>query len=58
MREQGPRAQPVHLHIAEIPVEGQLMWQIDSHHVLISAQLLGDKETYRRRITPIVQALM
>lgn len=40
------------------PVEGQHLWQLHPDHVLISAALLRDTAEYRRRLTPVVQALL
>lgn len=57
-RSLGRRAQPFQLRITVIPVAGKEVWQLDPHHVLVTAELLGDSEEYRRLITPLVQALL
>lgn len=54
----GRRARPFQLRITEIPVAGRQLWQLDRHHVLITAELLRDADEYRRQITPVVQALV
>jgi hypothetical protein len=57
-RNLGRRAQPFQLRITEIPVAGKELWQLDLHHVLLTAELLRDSGEYRRRITPVLQALL
>jgi len=57
-RNLGRRARPFHLWITEIPVAGKELWQLDPHHVLLTAELLRDSDEYRRRITPALQALL
>jgi hypothetical protein len=51
------KAQPFHLRITEIPVEGQQLWQLRPDHVLVSAALLRDTALYRERLMPVVEAL-
>ena len=57
-REAGRTAQPFRLLVTEIPVAGRELWQLDPHHVLITAELLRDADEYRRLMTPVVQALL
>jgi hypothetical protein len=57
-RNLGRRAQPFQLRITVIPVAGKELWQLDPHHVLLTDDLLRDSVEYRRRITPVVQALL
>lgn len=57
-RHLGRRARPFQLRITEIPVAGKELWQLDPHHVLLTAELLRDSDEYRRRITPVLQALL
>lgn len=57
-RNLGRRARPFQLRITEIPVAGKELWQLDPHHVLLTAELLSDSDEYRRRITPVLQALL
>ena len=57
-RTSGRRAHAFSLRLTEIPVEGQHLWQLHPDHVLISAALLRDTAEYRRRLTPVVQALL
>lgn len=57
-RDLGRRAQPFQLWITVIPVAGRELWQLDPHHVLLTDELLRDSAQYRRRITPVVQALL
>jgi hypothetical protein len=57
-REAGRKAQPFQLRITEIPVAGRELWQLERHHVLVTAGLLGDSDEYRRLMTPIVRALL
>ncbi len=57
-RDLGRRAQPFQLRITVIPVAGKELWQLDPHHVLLTDELLRDSVEYRRRITPVVQALL
>ena len=57
-REAGRRAQPYQLRITEIPVAGRELWQLDPHHVLVTAELLRDSDEYRRLMTPVLQALL
>jgi len=57
-RTSGRRARAFSLRLTEIPVEGQHLWQLHPDHVLISAALLRDTAEYRRRLTPVVQALL
>jgi hypothetical protein len=38
----GRRAQPFQLWITVIPVAGKELWQFDSHHVLLTDELLRD----------------
>ena len=54
----GRSVKPFQLRITEIPVAGKELWQLDPHHVLLSAQLLRDSDEYRRRITPALLALL
>jgi len=54
----GRLARPFQLRITEIPVAGKQLWQLDPHHVLLTAGLLRDSDEYRRQITPVVQALL
>ena len=56
-REAGRKAQPFQLLVTEIPVAGRELWQLDPHHVLVTAELLRDSDEYRRRMTPVVRAL-
>ena len=56
-RAQGRTAQPFRLWITEIPVEGQQFWQLGPDHVLVTADLLRDTAVYRRRLTPVIEAL-
>lgn len=58
MRNLGRPAQPIQLRITQISVAGQELWQLDPHHVLLTAELLRDSNEYRRRITPVLQALL
>jgi hypothetical protein len=51
-RNLGRRARPFQLRITEIPVDGKELWQLDPHHVLLTAELLRDSDEYRRHITP------
>ena len=57
-RNIGRRARPFQLWITEIPVAGKELWQLDTHHILLTAELLRDSDEYRRRITPALQALL
>jgi hypothetical protein len=57
-RDFGRRAQPFQLRITVIPVAGKELWQLDSHHVLLTDELLRDSVGYRGRITPVLQALL
>lgn len=57
-RNLGRRARPFQLRITEIPVAGRELWRLDPHHVLVTAELLRDSDEYRRRITPVLQALL
>jgi len=57
-RTSGRRARAFSLRLTQIPVEGQHLWQLHPDHVLISAALLRDTAEYRRRLTPVVQALL
>jgi len=57
-RNLGRRARPFQLRITEIPVAGKELWQLDPHHVLLTAELLRDSDEYRRHITPVLQALL
>jgi hypothetical protein len=57
-REAGRKAQPFQLRITEIPVAGHELWQLDPHHVLVTAELLRDSDQYRRLMTPVVRALL
>jgi hypothetical protein len=57
-RTSGRRARAFSLRLTEIPVEGQHLWQLHPDHVLISAALHRDTAEYRRRLTPVVQALL
>lgn len=52
------RARPFRLRITEIPIAGQHLWQPQPDHVLLSAALLQDTAEYRRRLAPVVQALL
>jgi len=54
----GRRANPFNLRVSEIPVAGRELWQLDPGHVVVTAGLLGDPGEYRRRLTPILQALL
>ncbi len=54
----GRRAQPFNLRVTEIPVSGRELWQLDAEHVVVTAGLLGDPGEYRRRLTPVLQALL
>jgi len=54
----GRRAHPFNLRVTEIPVAGQELWQLDPEHVVVTAGLLGDPGEYRRRLTPVLQALL
>lgn len=54
----GRRAQPFQLRITEIPVAGKQLWQLDPHHVLLTAELLRDSDEYQQQITPVLQALL
>ena len=51
------KAQPFHLRISEIPVQGQRIWQRHPDHVLVTAALLRDTAQYRQRLMPVVDAL-
>jgi hypothetical protein len=51
------RAQPFHLRITEIPVQGQQLWQLRPDHVLVTAALRRDTAQYRQRVMPVVEAL-
>jgi len=51
------KAQPFHLRITEIPVQGQQIWQLHPDHVLVTAALLRDTAQYRQRLIPVVEAL-
>ena len=51
------KAQPFHLWVTEIPVDGQHFWQMGPGQVLVSADLLRDTDQYRERLTPVVEAL-
>lgn len=57
-RASGRQARPFRLRITEIPVAGQHLWQLHPDHILISAALLRDTTEYRRRLTPVVHALL
>jgi hypothetical protein len=57
-RDLGRQARPFQLRITEIPVAGKELWQLDPHHVLLTAELLRDSDDYRRQITPVLQALL
>lgn len=57
-RDLGRGVEPFLLRITEIPVAGKELWQLDPHHVLLSAELLCDFDEYRRRITPALLALL
>ncbi len=57
-RVSGRRARPFSLHVTEIPVAGQHLWQVQPDHVLISAGLFHDTNEYRRRMTPVIEALL
>jgi hypothetical protein len=57
-RDLGRRAQPFQLRLTVIPVAGEELWQLDSHHVLLTDELLRDSVGYRGRITPVLQALL
>jgi hypothetical protein len=57
-RNLGRRARPFQLRITVIPVAGKELWQLDPHHVLLTDELLRDSVEYRRRITPVLQALL
>jgi hypothetical protein len=57
-RNLGRRARPFQLRINKIPVAGKELWQLDAHHVLLTAELLRDSDEYRRHITPVLQALL
>jgi hypothetical protein len=57
-RNLGRRARPFQLQITEIPVAGKELWQLDPHHVLLTAELLRDSDEYRGRITPVLQTLL
>ena len=57
-RNLGRRARPFQLRITAIPVAGRELWRLDPHHVLVIAELLRDSDEYRRRITPVLQALL
>ncbi len=54
----GHLARPFSLHVTEIPVAGQRLWQIQADHVLVSAALIRDTSEYRRRMTPVIEALL
>ena len=54
----GRGVEPFRLRITKIPVAGKELWQLDPHHVLLSAELLRDSDEYRRRITPVLLALL
>jgi hypothetical protein len=56
-REAGRKAQPFQLQVTEIPVAGRELWQLDPHHVLVTAELVRDSDEYRRLMTPVVRAL-
>ena len=56
-RAHGWTAQRFRLWITEIPVEGQQFWQLGPDHVLVAADLLRDTAVYRRRLTPVIEAL-
>ncbi len=57
-RAAGRRAQPFNLRVTEIPVAGSELWQLSAEHVVVTAGLLGEADEYRRRITPVLQALL
>lgn len=57
-RTEGRPAQPFLLRITEIPVAGHELWQLRPDHVLVSAGLLRDTADFRRRLTPVVRALL
>jgi hypothetical protein len=57
-RDLARTAQPFHLQVTVIPVDGQQLWRLSSEHVLVSANLLRDTAQYLRRITPVVEALI
>ncbi len=57
-RAAGRRARPFNLRVTEIPVAGSELWQLSPEHVVVTAGLLGEPEEYRRRITPVLQALL
>jgi len=54
----GRRAAPFNLRVTEIPVAGRELWQLHPEHVVVTAGLLGDPGEYRRRLTPVLQALL
>jgi len=54
----GRGAQPFSLRVTEIPVAGSELWQLSAEHVVVTAGLLGEPEEYRRRIVPVLQALL
>jgi hypothetical protein len=57
-REAGRKAQPFRLAVTEIPVAGCELWQLDAHHVLVTAEMLSNADEYRRLMTPVIQALL
>ena len=54
----GRRAAPFNLRVTEIPVAGRELWHLHPGHVVVTAGLLGDPGEYRRRLTPVLQALL
>ncbi|HZW43164.1 MAG TPA: hypothetical protein VFF32_02060 [Dermatophilaceae bacterium] len=57
-REAGREAQPFQLQVTVIPAAGRELWQLDAHHVLVTAELLRDSDEHRRLMTPVVRALL
>ena len=57
-RSLGRQARLFQLQITAIPVAGKDLWQLDPHHVLLTDELLADSAEYRRRIAPVLQALL
>lgn len=57
-RVEGRRAKPFHLRITQIPAMGHELWQLDPHHLLVTFDLLADRDDYTQRLTPYIHALL